>query len=42
MFHAGSQPARNPAGETIAVTSGGRVLTVVGSGDTLEAARARA
>ena len=42
IFHAGSQPARNSAGETIAVTSGGRVLTVVGSGDTLETARARA
>ena len=42
IFHAGSQPATNAAGEAIAVTGGGRVLTVVGSGDTLEQAQARA
>ncbi|MYC30692.1 MAG: phosphoribosylamine--glycine ligase [Chloroflexi bacterium] len=42
VFHAGSQPAMNADGKTVAITSGGRVLTVVGNGDTLEEARARA
>lgn len=42
VFHAGSRAAANAAGEEVAVTSGGRVLTVVGSGETLEQARDRA
>lgn len=42
VFHAGSQPAMNAEGKAVPVTSGGRVLTVVGSGDTLEEAQARA
>ena len=42
VFHAGSSPGLNSSGESVAVTSGGRVLTVVGSGDTLEQAREKA
>ncbi len=39
IFHAGSQPVIDGTGRTRAVTSGGRVLTVVGRGETLEEAR---
>ncbi len=41
VFHAGAASA-DDGGRTRTVTSGGRVLTVVGSGDTIEGARAAA
>ena len=41
VFHAGTANADNSNGSRV-VTSGGRVLTVVGSGDTIEDARAAA
>ncbi len=42
IFHAGAQLSRPPDGRQTVVTAGGRVLTVVGRGDSLPTARAHA
>lgn len=42
IFHAGAQLSRQPDGSETVVTAAGRVLTVVGRGDSLPTARAHA